>query len=608
MSCTGSIAPRGHQLPDLRSDRRVSTLAAPSIEIDRHGALFESMSRRSGEPTSTPTIGGGLATVRRRRRHRVPVRSVTVSVTYVSRRKIGRRQEYLFHVSWLSNLVFLSPCKLTELEIIVAAEYPNQDVGEGQYEPRSNVETDEPTRLRQPRNVEHHGVEPVPPEERTVRWFDLFQIIVNVLLNPGLILIGGLAVVSGLSFWAAVTAQVLGVIIAFTAYTVMATVGVDYGLPGIVSTRAFVGIGASRWIISILRAISSAFWFAFQTLAGAMGIHAVLNQWLGLDVSLVILSLAFAVLQASVALFGYGSLKWLSKIAFPTKIVILGYLFYVLATHDAPGFAPSEVFAFTGTEGWKWAVFALWVNAVAASWFSQVTDAADYCRYSRSRKDMWIGTMAAAVIGTAGSAFFGAYAAAATLGQTANAFEVIPTLNVGGATLALVLIVLVLDNWTINVLNLYTGGLSLANLTTRLGRFWSTIIVAAAGTILASIPALVNDFSDFMSAMGNLFAPIVGVIIADYVVLKRGYIDVAALFDPAGPYRYFRGVNVLALTWSVVGSLIYFALPTTVLPIPLVAVVSGLGYLLSARLLPQSALVPDHRPLDSGRPTVDART
>jgi len=446
--------------------------------------------------------------------------------------------------------------------------------------------------IRQPTSVEQYGVEPVPASERTVRWYDLFQIIVNVLLNPGLILIAGLAVASGLSFWAAVTAQVLGIAIAFAAYTVMATVGVDYGLPGIVSTRAFLGISASRWIVSTLRAVSSAFWFAFQTLAGAMGIVAVVGVWLGVDLSLIAVSAVFAILQASVALLGYGSLKWLSKVAFPVKVVILGYLFYLLATHDAPGFAPSEVFSFSNSEGWRWAVFAVWVNSVAAAWFSQVTDAADYCRYSSSRRDMWVGTIAAALVGTTGSAVFGAYAAAATLGQTSNAFEVIPTLGVGGVTLFLVLVVLILDNWTINVLNLYTGGLSLANLTTRLGRFWSTLAVAVVGVLLAILPAVVDDFSDFMTAMGNVFAPIVGVIIADYVVVKRGRIDVDALFDLHGPYRYTHGVNVTALAWSAIGAVIYFFLPTDVLPIPLVAIVSGAGYVATVRFLRVADPVP----------------
>lgn len=438
-------------------------------------------------------------------------------------------------------------------------------------------------RYRQPKGVEQFGVEPIPENAKTVRWYDLFQIIINVLLNPGLILVGGLAVVAGLSFWAAIAAQVLGLFIAFTAYTVIATVGVDYGLPGIVATRATFGIRASKWLISTIRSLASVFWFAFQTIAGALGIVAVLNVWLDVEVSVVLVSLIFALLQASVALFGYKSLKHLSRVAFPLKVVILGYLGYVLATHDVPSFAPDAVFSYGGESGWQWALFAVWTNAAAATWFTQITDAADYCRYTSSRKDMWIGTMAAALIGGVGAAFFGAYAAAATLGTQSNAFEVISGLNVGAVTLFLVLVVLVLDNWTINVMNLYTGGLALVNMFTRLGRFWSTIIVAAAGTVLAAFPALVNNFSDSMTALGNVFAPIVGVLLADYVFVKRARLDVLALFDRKGPYWYVGGVNPIALLWVAIGAVLYLVLPMELLPTPTTALLTGIGYWVTIR-------------------------
>ncbi|TCP55036.1 NCS1 nucleoside transporter family [Tamaricihabitans halophyticus] len=438
---------------------------------------------------------------------------------------------------------------------------------------------------RQPKGVEQYGVEPVPASARTVRWLDLFQIIVNVLLNPGLILVGGLAVVSGLSFWAAVSAQVLGIAIAFIAYTIMSTIGVDYGLPGIVATRATLGIRASKWLLSALRSVASAFWFAFQTIAGALGITAVLEVWLGVDVSVILVSVIFAVLQAVVALFGYRSLKHLSRVAFPLKIVILGYLGYLLATHDAPGFSPAEVFSYSGEgNGWQWAIFAVWTNATAATWFTQITDAADYCRYTSSRKDMWLGTMGAALLGATVSACFGAYAAAATLGTQANPFEVIPGLGVGAITLFLVLVVLVLDNWTINVLNLYTGGLALVNMIPRAGRFWATVLIAIAGTALAAVPSVVDNFEGYMTALGNVFAPVVGVLVADYLVVKRARLEVPALFEPAGRYWYVAGVNPIALGWILLGAAAYGFVPEELLPTPSIAVLSGIGYWLTTTL------------------------
>ena len=440
-------------------------------------------------------------------------------------------------------------------------------------------------RYHQPKGVEQFGIEPIPEDLKTVKWYDLFLIVVNFLLNPGNILVGTLAVTAGLAFWAGVTAVVLGIIIAFGAYLVMATLGVDYGLPGQVSTRMAYGIRGAKWIPSAVRTISSIYWFAFQTLAGALGIVAVLNAWLGIKVSLITVSLVFAILQVVVALVGYDTLKNLSRAAFPVKIVILVYLCYLLMTNDAPNYAPGEVFAYTGTAGWKWAVFSLWVGSLAAAWLTMITDAADFCRYSSTRTGMWVGTMSAAVVGITFSAFFGAYAAAATLGEVANPFEVVTRATTSGIALFLLLLVIALDNWTINVLNLYTGGLSLANIFTRLGRFWTTLIVSVAGVALSIIPGIVNGYTGFMSAFGSVFAPIAGVLITDYVFIKRGRIDVLALFDRNGPYWYIGGFNPVAVAWTALGLGVFWLLPQTAVPIITAAIVTGIGYYVTVRVV-----------------------
>ena len=43
-------------------------------------------------------------------------------------------------------------------------------------------------RYRQPKGVEQFGIEPIPDRLKTVRWLDLFLIVVNFLINPGTIL------------------------------------------------------------------------------------------------------------------------------------------------------------------------------------------------------------------------------------------------------------------------------------------------------------------------------------------------------------------------------------------------------------------------------------
>jgi NCS1 family nucleobase:cation symporter-1 len=452
----------------------------------------------------------------------------------------------------------------------------------------TTVEIEEKLRQRyyQPKGVEQFGIEPVPPELKTVRWLDIFSIIFGFALNPGSMLVGGLAVISGLSFLATVGAITAGVLIASVAYTIMATLGVDYGLPGQVATRMVYGLRGAKWVPSFLRTIASTYWFAYQTVAGSLAVVAILDRWTGTPHSLVIVSLCFAVLQAIVAIIGYGSLKHLSRSALPLKIAILSYVLILMATSGMPHFSPAEVLAYPGKPGANWLLFVTWMNVVAAGSMTMITDAADFCRYTRSRTDMWLGTLLGKVGGGFFAALLGAYGAAATLGKTANVFEVVSGLSTGWFTLLLFLIVIALDNWTINVLNLYTGGLSLSNMFERLGRFWTTAIISLLGIALSATPSVVTGYTTYVGMLGNVFSPIAGVLIADYLLVKRMHIDLVGLFEPNGPYWYWKGVNPVAVIWTVLGFLAYmFVIPPEWIRVVITVIATGAGYWLTVELL-----------------------
>ncbi len=441
-------------------------------------------------------------------------------------------------------------------------------------------------RYHQPRGVEQFGIEPVPDELKTVRWFDIFSIIFGFALNPGSMLVGGFAVVSGLSFLGAVGAITSGVLLATIAYTIMATVGVDFGLPGQVSTRMAYGVRGAKWVPSFLRTIASTYWFAYQTVAGSLAVVAILDRWTGTPHSLVTVSVIFAILQAIVAIIGYDSLKHLSRIALPFKIVILSMILILLATHDDPHFAPSAVLHYAGKPEAGWLLFVTWMNVVAAGSLTMVTDSADFCRYTRSRADMWLGTLLGKVGGGCFAALLGAYAASATLGKTANVFAVASGLDVSHFTLLLFLVVIALDNWTINVLNLYTGGLSLSNIFERLGRFWTTVIISALGIALSATPSVVTGYTTYVGMLGNVFSPIAGVLIADYIFVKRMKIDLVALFEPNGPYWYWKGVNPIAVAWTVLGFLAYmFVIPAEWIKVVVTLIATGAGYWATTQLL-----------------------
>ena len=57
---------------------------------------------------------------------------------------------------------------------------------------------------------------------------------------------------------------------------------------------------------------------------------------------------------------------------------------------------------------------------------------------------------------------------------------------------------------------------------------------------------MIDSAQKWIVHLGNVAAPLAAVMLVDYVVVKRRRIEVSALFDPNGPYRYLNGVNVPA--------------------------------------------------------------
>jgi len=69
-------------------------------------------------------------------------------------------------------------------------------------------------------------------------------------------------------------------------------------------------------------------------------------------------------------------------------------------------------------------------------------------------------------------------------------------------------------------------------------------------------------------AIGATMGPLLGVILVDYYLIAKGKVDVAALYQEHGAYRYEGGWNVNALVAVAVGAVFSSVLPnfTSVLP------------------------------------------
>ena len=333
--------------------------------------------------------------------------------------------------------------------------------------------------------VEEFGVEPIPAELRTVGWRDLFAINFTFFLNPVMYLLGAFAVVDGgLPLWWAVAAMVVGQALAYAALVIVAQPGVDYGLPGQVAMRATLGFWGARLLSSPYRVVAATYWFAAQALTGGLGIQALVQALPGHHhLPLVPISLCLAVFHAALAVLGFDVMRWLLRVVLPISLAFTAILVGLYLASDDPRFAVGRVFH-SPDQHLTWVGFATYVTVMCGASLTLVTNIADFCRYTPTRRDMRIGLGASALIAAVVTTFVGGYAAAAT--GEANPFVAVSELTSSSVLLVVLMAAIVVQGIAANITNVYTAGLSLVNSVPRLGRFRATVLVAAAAVGLSA--------------------------------------------------------------------------------------------------------------------------
>lgn len=425
--------------------------------------------------------------------------------------------------------------------------------------------------------VEEYGVEPIPAELRTVGWRDLFAINFTFFLNPVMYLLGAFAVIDGgLPLLWAVAAMVVGQALAYALLVIVAEPGVDDGLPGQVAMRAHLGYWGARLLSSPYRVLASTYWFAAQALTAGLGAQAIVAAMTGRDLPLVPTALAFALLHATFAVLGFDVMRWLLRLVLPVSLAFTGIIVALYVNSSDPRYDVGRVFD-SPEQSLTWVGFATYVTVMCGASLTLVTNVADFCRYTPTRREMRIGLTASALAAAVVTTWVGGYAAVAT-GEV-NPFVALAELTSSELLLMLLLVAIVVQGLAANTTNVYTSGLSVVNTLPRLGRLRATLLAAAAAVALSAFPGFVDDAQVWVTHLGNLAAPLTGVILADYLVVKRRRIDMSGLFDPAGPYRYAKGVNVAAIVAVGVGVAVYYAVPASWVKVAWGVLVAGLVYL-----------------------------
>jgi nucleobase:cation symporter-1, NCS1 family len=406
--------------------------------------------------------------------------------------------------------------------------------------------------------IERHSIEPVPLSERKSGFADTFRMMFALNLNPLIYVLGALAVIrGGLPVWWAAAAIALGQLIAYAVLGIVAWTGVDYGIPGQIALRATLGQQGARGLSSPYRLVVSTYLFAAQALAASYAIQALVEPITGKELPLVPTAFVLALVEVVVAISGFEAFQRLSRIAFPVMIAYTGVVLILYLNASDSSFGTSH-----GSAGenlrFQWVAFATFVTVMASGALSFVTNIGDLCRYSRSRRDVFWSLVCGSVSATFLASWVGAYAAAKT--GNLNPYVAVGLLTSNAVLLGALLMALLLQAVSVSVANVYTAGLSVANVLPRLSRWACTVFAGIPSILLTLTPSIVSHAEHWMREIGIVAAPLAGVVLAD-LVLRRFALDVDELLGRSERETYQRGLNRSAVVAIALGAVVYVAVP-----------------------------------------------
>jgi NCS1 nucleoside transporter family len=404
-----------------------------------------------------------------------------------------------------------------------------------------------------PLDVETHGIDAIPRASRTRGWFDVFAMVAGVNICLPMMMLGGV-LVPRLSFFGAALAGLIGYAIAGFFGCLGAYPGVDHGLPTSVLTRITLGYPAGTWLGSGCTVITLVGWYAVQAELAGIAADGIVKTMTGYSNPLLMIGLMGG-LNVFFAVMGFKWIQRLASFSVPALLVMSAWLYVAIARQ----YPFMELIQRPGDGGLSFlGAMTITVSGQIGGGFTL----SDLSRYAKDHRSVWWGVL----LGISPVATF--MMSLGALSRLASG-EWNPVLGIQSLGLGIpALLLVIFATWTTNDKNLYSSGLALTNLFPSHPRWRHTLILGLLGTVLGCF-GITRFFTQWLITIGIVFAPLVGVVIADYFLVRRRRLIISEAYRMDGAYHYTKGVNLAALAAVAAGVVAGQLVPASALP-PLV--------------------------------------
>ncbi|QTF06996.1 cytosine permease [Brenneria izadpanahii] len=325
--------------------------------------------------------------------------------------------------------------------------------------------------------------------------------------------------------------------------------GMKEGLSGSLLAR-WCGFGrVGSVMIGVVIAVSLLGWFGVQNAVFAKALNFALGDKLGFGWSAAISGAALTILVA----FGFNALKFTAKIAVPMFILVVGYISVMTLT----GHNPAELLSLSPTgEAMSISAGATMVvgGCIVASLITP-----DMTRYSRKGNHVFWITIMSIIVGE-----FIVNGLAILIARALNTADVVTIMSQAAGGIGLIAVIF--STLRINDINLYSSALGIANAIEgitgkKLSYVSITLVIGFIGTFL-SVIGILDRFIDFLTLLGVLFPPIIGIMLVDYYILRthRKQLDDSRREGKLPEMENTPFIGWAAIATSIVGAIVGLAI------------------------------------------------